>query len=157
MPLTAKQAAFTTAYFDPGSESYNKGMESAKTANYDGSKEILRVIASQNLTKLNIIKKGKQIQAKLAKKLDLSRAGQHKALEQAKTLAIQQKQPSALVSAIREQNEMLGYHRDKAPNQEQARAIAKRMTAQDRLIAEEVARIITDRAATRHVESRVIE
>ncbi len=72
-----------------------------------------------------------RIDAKTAKKMDLSREGQHKKLEEALKMAKESKNPAAMTSAIREQNEMLGYHRDKAPNDEKVAEILARMTDEE--------------------------
>jgi len=53
-----------------------------------------------------------------ARASNISRTQQLRKLNRAYEIAEQQKNPSAMVSAIREQNEMLGYHRENAPNPE---------------------------------------
>ena len=80
--------------------------------------------------------------AKTAVKLDLSRAKQHAKLEQAQAMAIETHSPSAMVSAIREQNEMLGYHRDKSPNQEREQSLTGRITAEEQRILLECADVL---------------
>ena len=59
-------------------------------------------------------------------------------------MAKQTKSASAMTSAIREQNEMLGYHRDKAPNEEAEAAKAKLMTAEQAESALIAAKMRTD-------------
>jgi len=49
---------------------------------------------------------------------NISRTQQLRKLDRAYEIAERQKNPSTMVSAIREQNEMLGYHREAAPNLE---------------------------------------
>lgn len=105
---------------------------------------------------IRVIAEIKRIDDEREAESDFTRADQLKSLNTAKDLATTQKQPAALVSAIREQNEMLGYHRDKAPNQEKQQAIANRMSEQEKAIAEEVARILTDKAANGPKLSKVI-
>jgi len=68
-----------------------------------------------------------KIQAKEEKKLDVTREKQLKRLKLAYDEAETSENPSAMVSAIREMNEMLGYHRDNAPNPEKE-ALRKRRT-----------------------------
>ncbi len=53
--LTSKQQAFIEFYADPQSKSFNNGVESARRANYKGNDRTLAAIASENLTKPNII------------------------------------------------------------------------------------------------------
>ena len=72
-----------------------------------------------------------RIDAKTAAKLDLSREGQHKKLDMALAMAIATENASAMTSAIREQNEMLGYHRDKAPNAEKVAEMREHMDAEE--------------------------
>ncbi len=72
-----------------------------------------------------------RIDKKTAKVLDLSRKGQHEKLERALKIAEDGKNPSAMASVIREQNEMLGYHRDKAPNTERQAQIRDRMEQEE--------------------------
>ena len=83
-----------------------------------------------------------RIDAKTERKLDLSRAKQHAKLEQAQAMAIETHSPSAMVSAIREQNEMLGYHRDKSPNQEREQSLTGRITAEEQRILLECADVL---------------
>ncbi len=80
---------------------------------------------------LRIIAAIARIDAKTAEKLDLSREGQHRKLEKALAMAIATESPAAMTSAIREQNEMLGYHRDKAPNAEKVAEMREHMDAEE--------------------------
>lgn len=53
--LTLKQNAFTQYLTDSSNKTtYNNGLESARAAGYKGNDNTLTVIASQNLTKLNV-------------------------------------------------------------------------------------------------------
>lgn len=85
-----------------------------------------------------------RIDAKTEEKLDLSRAGQHAKLETAIQMALDAKNPAAYISGVREQNEMLGYHRDKAPNQEKVDEILARMTDEEIATRRIVAKMRTD-------------
>lgn len=130
--LTVKQQAFCQAMYTPGSESFGNGTESARKAQYKGNDNTLATVAKENTRKPQIIAEKQRIQAIIEEELDLSRAGQHEKLQDAFDLAKTGKNPAAMTSAIREQNEMLGYHRDKAPNQEKMDAILARMTDEER-------------------------
>lgn len=57
-----------------------------------------------------------------ARASNISRTQQLRKLDRAYEIAGRQENPSAMVSAIREQNEMLGYHREAAPNLEREQA-----------------------------------
>jgi len=57
-----------------------------------------------------------------ARTSNISRTQQIRKLDRAYEMAEQQKNPSAMVSATREQNDMLGYHRETAPNPEKEAA-----------------------------------
>ena len=73
---------------------------------------------------------------KLQRVTNISRTTQLNALERARDLAEKLKNPSAMVSAIREQNEMLGYHRDKAPNAEKEALKRARLDKEGQKVAE---------------------
>lgn len=88
-----------------------------------------------------------RIDAKTEEKLDLSRAGQHEKLQDAYNIAEKAKNPAAMTGAIREQNEMLGFHRDKAPNQEKVDEILARMTDEEIATRRIVAKMRTDALA----------
>ena len=74
-----------------------------------------------------------------ARASNISRTQQLRKLDRAYEIAKQQKNSSAMVSAIREQNEMLGYHREAAPNLEKEQALKDR-TEQERIALERLAR-----------------
>ena len=82
--------------------------------------------------------------SELQRKNKITRTTQLNALEDAIRLAEKLNKPSAMVSAIREQNEMLGYHRDNAPNAEREAAKKAIMDAETRKVAEKVAYLLTD-------------
>lgn len=71
-PLTAKQEAFVEYYCNPGSESYNNGLKSARKAGYEGSDDILKAIACQNLAKPHIKQKVLKYKVKTIKKMDVT-------------------------------------------------------------------------------------
>jgi len=68
------------------------------------------------------------IQGKTALKCDITRESQLKDLEKVKTDFIRATNPAAYVAACKEQNKMLGYHRELAPNEEKE---AKRRARMD--------------------------
>ena len=53
------------------------------------------------------------------------------------------------VSALRELNDMLGYHRDKAPNAEREQAIRQKMTDEELVLHQEIARLRTQQESIR--------
>jgi len=141
--LTGKQELFSKYIFMLGSETFGNGVKSAQKAGYKGSYAVLNQIAIDNLHKPIIIREKQRIQTETEEKLDLSREKQHKKLELAFTLAVKTESPSAMVSAIREQNEMLGYHRDKSPNTERESAKLKRMSEETKRLAQQLALLLT--------------
>ncbi len=147
--LSEKQALFSKYMFTLGSKTFGNGVKSAILAKYKGNNATLRAIASENLTKANVIAEKQRIQAETEQKLDLSRESQHEKLKEAFDIAKTGKNAAAMTSAIREQNEMLGYHRDKAPNTEREAARLARMTDEERKLAELAAKLRTE------VESKV--
>jgi len=82
-----------------------------------------KIVYDNELVKKEIAK----LQANEENYLDVSREKQLKRLKLAYDEAEITENPSAMVSAIREMNEMLGYHRDNAPNPEKE-ALRKRRT-----------------------------
>ena len=73
----------------------------------------------------------------LQRKNKITRTTQLNALEDAKKLAEKLNNPSAMVSAIREQNEMMGYHRESAPNLEAEAARKQRLDEETQAIREQ--------------------
>ncbi len=141
---TVKQEAFAVAMYTIGSLSLGNGTESARKAEYKGNDNVLATTAHALIRKPKIIKLKEQIQAETEEKLNLSREAQHKKLQQALAMAIETKSAAAMTSAIREQNEMLGYHRDKAPNTEREAARLARMSDEERKLAELAAKLRTE-------------
>ncbi len=78
---------------------------------------------------------------KIERTLNITRTTQLNALNIAQAIAKKQNNPSAMVSAIREQNEMLGYHRELAPNTEKEAEKAAKMTDEEREFARIAARM----------------
>ena len=89
----------------------------------------------------------------------ITRTDQLNALEDAKKLATTLKRPSALVSAIREQNEMLGYHKEKGPNEAKERAKLVVAAHDQELIRGIVANMtkMLAQPGTKRVENTIIE
>lgn len=140
--ITVKQHAFAAAYYTLGSKTLGNGVKSARVARYKGNDRTLENVASTNIRKPIIIAEKRRIQAEANRRLDMSREKQHAKLDQALAIAIESKSPAAMVSAIREQNEMLGYHRDKAPNTERVAAMKGRVSDEQRRILTECADIL---------------
>lgn len=72
-----------------------------------------------------------RIDAKTAQKLQITRETQLTDLEEAKQMARDLKMPAAFVSACREQDNILGLIRDKAPNTEKVDEMLQRMSAEE--------------------------
>ena len=71
-----------------------------------------------------------------ARASNISRTQQLRKLDRAYEIAQENNNPSAMVSAIREQNEMLGYHREAAPNPEAEAARKQRLDAETQAMRE---------------------
>ncbi len=130
--LTGKQEMFSKYMFTPGSETFGNGTESARKAGHKGTDNYLARVASENVRKCKITAEKAKIQAETAKELDITKEGQHKKLQKAFDIAETTKNPSAMTGAVREQNEMCGFHQDKAPNSEAEAAKLARMSAEER-------------------------
>ena len=122
---TDKQAKFT--------ELIHEGIELAEA--YEGggfqpkNKRIAQQAASRLLTtNTKVMDYLEALKDNDDRKTNISRTFQLKKLDRAYEIAESHGNPSAMVSAIREQNEMLGFHRDNAPNPE---AEAKRKARLD--------------------------
>ncbi len=142
MGLTGKQELFIQEYCSNG---YNAAQAYKKA--YPNCKSGYNAHGAENIAKHSIKQAIDQYKAKIEKKLDLSRESQHAKLKVAYDVALTAKNPAAMTSAIREQNEMLGYHREKGLNPEKEAAKAKRMTDEQRETARVVAKIRTDEEA----------
>lgn len=99
------------------------GTNAAKQAGYEAnSDKAFGVIATNNLVKVSIKayieRKRRKVQDKIDEELIYTRKKQLDKLDKAYDRADKQDSPTAMVSAIREQNEMLGYHRELGPNKE---------------------------------------
>ncbi len=123
-PLNPKRLAFCREYVKD-----RNGTQAATRAGY--SPKTASTQAEQLLRILEVKQEIGRIDAKTAKKLDLSREGQHAKLDMALEMAIATGNASAMTSAIREQNEMLGFHREKAPNEEKMAEVRSRMDAEE--------------------------
>ena len=151
---TVKQEAFAAAMYTIGSQTYGNGTASARKAGYNGSENILATVAKQNTRKLQIIKLKQDIQAETAAKLDLSREKQHEKLEKAINMALTNNNPAAAISGIREENDMLGYHRENAPNQERIQALQGRISDEERRIMIECADLLLRKQVISTVKER---
>ena len=128
--LTNKQESFCQEYIKD-----SNGQQSAERAGY--SKKTARMQASTMLTKQNITTRIAGIKAEIAEKANITRETQLAKLDQATSIALSQNNPSAMVSAIREQNDMLGYHREAAPNPEAEAARKQRLDEETQALREQ--------------------
>ncbi len=118
-------------------EYINNGFEKVKTLLTIGysesySKHVGLKLFDNETVKAEIAR----IQTKLQVKCEITRETQLNCLTDTYDLAKVQKNPSAMVSAVREQNEMLGYHRELAPNEEKERKRLARMDLETKRMAE---------------------
>jgi len=88
----------------------------------------------------------KAIDDEFAAEMDLTRKAQYRRLLD---IIDNTQLDTVKVSALRELNEMLGYHREAAPNKEKEQALAARMSKEDRELATLAARLRTEQEARR--------
>jgi hypothetical protein len=88
-----------------------------------------------------------RLQAKTELICEITRESQINDLEKVKTDAVLASNPAAYVSAVREQNAILGLHRELAPNAEKEAVRAAKMAAEDRKLAEIAAKARTEQEA----------
>jgi hypothetical protein len=86
------------------------------------------------LKDVNCVAYKEALELEIERKLDISRGRQLRKLNTVYQIAEDAKNPTAMVSAIREQNEMLGYHRDLAPNKEREAAKKDRSSKEQKEI-----------------------
>ena len=144
--LTAKQEAFVQAYCTPRTKTYNNATQSAIAAGYS---ERTAARNTPQIMNNNGVKQAiNQLKADLAAENGFTREKQLKDLEAFKEMARRAENPNAGISAIREQNEMLGFHRELAPNAErEAAEQRRRMTEEEWKLAEKLANELNREAA----------
>ena len=137
--LTEKQAKFVQLIRsgqDRGNAYINAGYRAE-------TREQAQMNASRLLTKNDkVIEYFEALRADDDRKVNISRTQQLRKLDRAYEVAKQKENPSGMVAAIKEQNEMLGYHREQAPNLEREQA-RKEFLESERREVEELARLRT--------------
>jgi len=125
-----KEAKFLELWFNGQQKfnAYNNAGFKAKNTKV-ASAAICRLLKKVNCSAyLEALKNDKD--SELQRKNKITRTMQLNRLSTAYELARAAKNPSAMVSAVREANEMLGFHRDSAPNPERELAIRQRAEAE---------------------------
>ena len=89
----------------------------------------------------------KAIDGKNEEKAGFTRADQRQRLVNSYAMAERQGNPNAMTGAARALNTMLGYDQEPAVNQDTARAIAQRMSDEDKKLATLAARLRTEAEA----------
>jgi len=134
---SAKEAKFLELWIN-GEEkfdAYNNAGFKAKNSKV-ASAAICRLLKKVNCSAyLEALKNEKD--SELQRKNKITRTTQLNALTKAKELAERLNNPSAMVSAIREQNDMLGYHREAAPNPEAEAARKQRLDEETQALREQ--------------------
>ena len=116
--------------------------EAYKKAGYKATnKDSIRSSVSRMLAKDNVQAYLQAVKAKNDAEINrtskITRTTQLNVLNDVIALAERQHNPSAMVSAIREQNEMLGYHRQSAPNPEAEAARKQRLDEETQAMREQ--------------------
>jgi len=93
-----------------------------------------------------------RIDAETGRKLDLTREAQYRRLLGAYDIALEQRNVAGIKAVLAEINEMLGYHRENAPNEERERAVLERMSEEDRELARLAAQLRTAEEARKNVK-----
>lgn len=137
---TDKQAKFTELFKngqEPGEAYQNAGFKAKR-------KRIAQQAASRLLTtNTNVRAYLIALRAEDERKTNITRVFQLKRLNNLYEMAVEQGNVSAGTSAIREQNEMLGYHREKGLNPEREASKRAAMSKEERKLAEVKAKIRT--------------
>ncbi len=131
MKLSTKQAAFAKNMYTAGSKTYGNGVESARAAQYAGNYNTLAQTAHKLVNNAKIKQAKIEICQETAKETGVSRERQMNRLDDLYDMAVDQKNPTAAKGIVAEQNEMLGFHRDKAPNTEKVDELLQRMGAEE--------------------------
>ena len=142
--LTERQAKFVQLIHsgqDRGNAYINAGYKA-------GTREQAQMNASHLLTNnYKVIDYFEALRTEDDRKVNISRTQQLRKLDRAYEVAKQKENPSGMVSAIREQNEMLGYHRETAPNLEREQN-RKRIMSSELVEVQELCRIRTKALST---------
>ncbi len=123
--LTEKQRAFVVAFCNPASVVYNNATQSMIKAGYAkkyAAKNIMDLKDNQGV-KVAIQK----YRAKIAAKMEITRALQESRLNTLYLMAIEQENVVAARGVVSELNDMAGFKRDKAPNPEALAGVRERM------------------------------
>lgn len=117
--LTPKQLKFSNLFCGgmDASEAYVSAGYSCNNKKTNASK------AASNLLRQNqkVIKYVSALKEFKNRSINITRAMQIQVLTKARDIAVEQRNVSGIVAAVREQNEMLGFHRDTSPNPERER------------------------------------
>ena len=141
MAINDKQLAFIDEYMING----HNASRAYKTA-YPECKSGYNAHAARLIAKDNISAEINKRLDEIRKNMVLTRDAQHERL-----LAVVNSTEidSVKVSALHELNDMLGYHRDKAPNAEREQAIRQKMTDEELVLHQEIARLRTQQESIR--------
>lgn len=143
---TGQQRAFVEYYCSNGFNA-TKAAQDAKYGQKNGktpSNSYLRMQGSRLIANDNIKKAIDEKMKDIGDTAEITREKQLKDLEKVKTNKVLANNPAAYVSACREQNSMLGFHRELGLNPEKEAIKAARMTKEQRKISEKLAKERTD-------------
>jgi len=144
---TEKQQRFVKLYKD-GEERIDAFLKAGYKAK---TRQQAAINAHRLLTKCNnVIVYLSALKADEERKTGISRTLQLNKLNKAYDIAAKQQNPSAMTGAVREQNEMLGYHRENAPNEEREQA-RKALKANELTELERLSRARTEELSHRPV------
>lgn len=109
--LTDKQQAFVVAIEDySNKDTFGNGTASARAAGYHGTSNTLNQRAHELVINSKVIKARAEIKAERGKEMDYSLDTQRAKLDSAYVIAKEQKSPTGMTAAVREQNAISGHH-----------------------------------------------
>lgn len=114
--LTAKQKLFCEIYVSNGLNGTRACLEAGYCKNSKNPEESAKVLASENLTKVNIAEYVRELQSETGHKLEITRESQLKDLEWAKEAAKNNHELAPFMKAVEIQNKMLGLNEPETLN-----------------------------------------
>ena len=148
MPINDKQQAFINEYLVNG----HNATKAYKTAYPNSSDKACESSACDLLRKPKIVEEISRIQAKTGVEAGKTREGQVKRLDDLIDMAVKQGNVAGAKACIAEQDDLLGFRREAAPNKEMEQAILKRMSSEDKELARVTAMIRTDEEARKSIK-----
>ncbi len=148
--LSEKQELFSVAMFTIGSLSFGNGVESARTAGYSGSANVLTQRGHELVRNSKVIERKAEIQANTATSVRVDRDYLIRKTQEIVDSADNERNKISAISLL---GDFIGAKRETAPNQERTNQLNRRMDSETRKLAQELAKCLT----RKRIDSQVLE